>query len=734
MFLPKLGARLIFSRNSLKAKAIIMTIETTNKKLSSSKKFLLICFLLFTTLISIFGFGFYYYQKQTVIEAAKTNLSNLADLKAHQIGHWRHERISRAHLLSTNKLFLHSVQHYIEHQDNTSRENIIQALLPALGQNNLNGDHGVLITDHLGQTLLHVGESADWSRRSDKQKIAIIRQNGKPLFSKIYLDQITSESCQRNCDAPFKPHLHMDLTVPLYDNNKLTTMMGSIIFIIDPNTFLLPLVGLWPTSSISAESVLVRKIDDKVIRLTPLRHNNGEEPLVTIKPPKGIDTPGKHIKDGECGVIDGYDYRQKKVFAAIQKVPDSPWYIVTKIDQSEVLSFMTKLGAIIFASAISIVIAVGMIMWLWWRRQQAISRALHYEQELQNRTILSRFDNLTRHSNDIIVLCSEEGDIIDANQRALEAYGQPLETLRTHKLCSMCDIGDNGCNLLWQQLSANGETKFDSHQFRRDGSTFPVEINATWIKVGERKLLQAIIRDVSERKEAAQQLLHQAQHDPLTGLPNRTLITDRLHQAIGKCKRHDNQLALLFLDLDRFKNINDTLGHAAGDQLLVNIAQRIKKSLREVDTVARFGGDEFMILVEDITNIADIATLALKLIDAIEQPIFLGQQEIYVTTSTGITVAPDDSDNTEELIRFVETAMYRAKERGRNNYQFYTSDMNAHTHEHLKLETSLRKALANKEFVVHYQPQVELSSGKIIGSEALVRWQHPESIRTPVSR
>ncbi len=701
--------------------------------LRTNINFLRWCFFVFAILITVSSISFYQYQQRTLIAGCHTNLTMIANLKANQISSWRLEQISRAHMITANRFLLNGIDSYLDNPSTSTKKLLIQALQPAL-----EGDsyHAIIITDINGNNILHLGADVHRNLHISKQQIELACASATPIFDKMYYNPATKHSATK--PTPCKTmlnkttiecniKLHMNLILPMYRNNDPNEKrLGTVILIINPTKFLLPLITPWPIANSSGESILVRKLNDKIIRLTPLRHTTTSTLLTEVSPPEDLPTPGQYIHQEREGTLAGYDYRRHKIFAAIKKIPASPWVIVTKIDQAEILRPMVKLGIIIIAIIILLTSSVGTMLWLWWRRQQAINQAMQYQHELQNRTIITRFDSLTKNSNDIIILCDEQGSIIDANEQALASYGHSLEELRQQKLRSMCDMDDEECGILWQQLAVQQEVKFNSKQFRNDGSTFPVEINASWIEVGERKLLQAIIRDVSERHEAQELLLHQAQHDHLTGLPNRTLITDRIKQAITKRKRKQTQTAILFLDIDRFKKINDTLGHATGDKLLTILSQRIQSVLRETDTVARFGGDEFMIMVEDITNIADVANLAQKLINSINQPIFLDQQEVYITTSIGISVAPDDTTNTGQIIRFVETAMYRAKELGRNNYQFYTSDMNAHTRERLELETSLRKALANNEFVVYYQPQIDINNNKIVGSEALVRWQHPQ--------
>ncbi len=233
-------------------------------------------------------------------------------------------------------------------------------------------------------------------------------------------------------------------------------------------------------------------------------------------------------------------------------------------------------------------------------------------------------------------------------------------------------------------------------------------------------------RDISERKSVEERLSFLANYDALTGLPNRVLLLDRLKQNLSRVPWHCRNVALLFCDLDRFKLVNDTLGHNAGDHLLKNIADRLQSCVRSGDTVARLGGDEFVVLLNDVAKPDDITKIAKKIIQMVSVPLNLFGQEVYVTASIGISIAPNDGQDPETLIKHADIAMYRAKEEGKNTYQYYSPSMSKRASERLILESALHRAIEMNELKTFYQPKVDLKTGIIVGAEALVRWEHPE--------
>ncbi len=239
--------------------------------------------------------------------------------------------------------------------------------------------------------------------------------------------------------------------------------------------------------------------------------------------------------------------------------------------------------------------------------------------------------------------------------------------------------------------------------------------------------------DITALKQANQQMENLALFDSLTGLANRRLFIDRLHQSILNARRHNSVAALFFLDLDQFKRINDTLGHHAGDELLLTVAERLKSCVRKQDTVARLGGDEFTILLNNISDTDKIASIAKQILKALKEPVKLGKHEVIVSTSIGITLAPTDSTCSETLMKNADLALYMAKENGRDGYYFFTEDLNIRANKLLHIENELRTAIQNGDFHLHYQPQINLKTGEISSVEALLRWRHPEKGEIPPS-
>lgn len=286
-----------------------------------------------------------------------------------------------------------------------------------------------------------------------------------------------------------------------------------------------------------------------------------------------------------------------------------------------------------------------------------------------------------------------------------------------------------------------GTQKFDWTHIGTDKKKTWLEITLTPISLKDRDVIYASLRDITVRKKAETSILahknrlHRlANNDPLTGLPNRMYFSEQLEQAMSKAKRHETMLAVLFIDLDRFKPINDSLGHFIGDKVLQEVATRLQVNIRKEDTLARLGGDEFVILMENLVYENNPSILAQKILDALREPIYIDDHILYVSGSIGISLYPKDDGSVHNLIKYADAAMYKAKAEGRNNYQYYSSDLTEIARLRVSLEADLREALKNEEFIVHYQPQVDAKNEALIGMEALVRWSPSEEIMNSPSK
>ena len=322
---------------------------------------------------------------------------------------------------------------------------------------------------------------------------------------------------------------------------------------------------------------------------------------------------------------------------------------------------------------------------------------------------------------------SADGRWLRVNRKLLDIVGyREHELLRLH-LSDLVTPEDWAGDAPLLRALAAGELQTSTREqryLRKDGRSVWVKATLTAMQRGAAPAnLVAVIEDIAQRKQFEQELLHLASHDALTGLANRTLLLDRVGQAIAQARRGHRHVALLFLDLDRFKTINDSLGHDAGDRVIIEVGRRLRQAVREADTVARLGGDEFVVLLTELPRERAAAALAQKILDALFAPMLIQGHEVSPASSIGISLYPKDGDEAKTLLKNADAAMYRAKALGRGNFQFYAHEMNARTLDRLTLESALRHAVDRGELQLMYQPQIDLASGVVVGVEALLRWQ-----------
>ncbi|MGD6816644.1 EAL domain-containing protein [Metabacillus sp. 113a] len=380
---------------------------------------------------------------------------------------------------------------------------------------------------------------------------------------------------------------------------------------------------------------------------------------------------------------------------------------------STILAYSVAFGILIILSAVFISIFVD--------------RRFEYQSIRSER----KFRSVIESANDAIILADSKGEIISWNMGAQRMFGfEEAEILGKRLQLIIPDRFKEAHQKGMERYLSTGTAKvigrtMELFGLNKQGTEFPIELSlASWKEEGK-TFLSSIIRDITERKRNEEKINQMVYRDALTGLPNRLLFNDRLSSAIDQADETKHTLAVLFIDLDRFKNINDTLGHDSGDLLLIEVAARIQSAVGKSDTVCRQGGDEFIILFPHATS-SEATKKAQKVIDLFHQSILVNGHELFVTPSIGIAMYPSDGKEIESLIKNADTAMYRVKEQGKNSFQFYAPIMNELISKKMKLETGLRKALQQKELKVVYQPQVEVKTGKLIGAEALLRWHHPE--------
>ncbi|WP_205743390.1 EAL domain-containing protein [Geobacter sp. FeAm09] len=438
-----------------------------------------------------------------------------------------------------------------------------------------------------------------------------------------------------------------------------------------------------------------------------------------LLPAGTTNTPGeagKRLSEANPRVVEADGFRYINGYALVKDVYGHKAFIVKVTDRRTIYGKGMRAVGYFLLCFLGLVLGFAAIV-RFLLGKLAVSRQ-------QGKELEQRYSLVIEGANEgIIITDRANGTIIESNGAIQNYLGYTAEELVGLNLGQLA-FGDAAITdtLIERLLQQKREYRLR----RKDGSALDAELSAGLIPYEGREALCIMVKDIRERKQFEETLFFQANHDLLTGIPNRYLLHDRLEQALAAARREGHIVAVLLLDLDNFKIINDTYGHPVGDQLLKSVANRLKSVVRSGDTIARIGGDEFVIILTRIGRIEDVILVAEHLLRHFFEPFVVNGNEFFVSPSIGLALYPNDDDSAVALLTKADTAMYHVKDKGRAGFQFFTTEMNTRVVDRMELEIGLRRALERGEFVIHYQPKVELATRRIQGMEALVRWNHPE--------
>ncbi|NEX17486.1 MAG: hypothetical protein C1943_12890 [Halochromatium sp.] len=633
--------------------------------------------------------------------------------------------------------------------------------------------HDILVIDHAGNVVFSVAREQDLGTNL---LTGPFRDSGLADSYRQTMDQLSLEFTTFRAYAPSGNQAAAFLVMPIMENGQPFGAFALQFNLDRLEPVVTDRTGLGQTG----ETVLAQRIGANVLYTAPLR--GIEDAAFRYQVPlHQAAWPMQEAQAGERGGGVMRDYVDTEVVAAWRYLPALHWGMVVKIDAVEALMPAANLRNLTWAALgiLSLVAATAAFFFVHSIVQpiQALMKASTQlaEGDLNRRVSIQKEDELgqlARAFNRMAANIEQSHAVLEQRVAARTAelslmasvYQNSVEAIlisdKDNKIISVNhaftrlmgfssdDVADKDSGMLtssntptdrvqdlWMSLKERGYWQGELCCERKDGSVFPTWVSMARVHDGDGRLTHFVASfiDITEQKVAEERIRHLAHHDTLTGLPNRLNLQNRLDQALAAARRNRRRVAVMFIDMDRFKLINDTLGHHIGDGLLIEVARRLQGSVRDSDVVARLGGDEFMVVLSDIEDACAIAGVANKLMQRLSQPYCVDGHDLLSTPSIGISVFPDDGDNAEALMKNADSAMYHAKAQGRNNHQFYTDRLNEAAVERLRLEQQLRQGLKHHEFVLYYQPLVEISGKRVVGMEALVRWRHPEAGMVPPS-
>lgn len=600
---------------------------------------------------------------------AQRNIEAVGALKASLIHEWLDDRFADAKTLSENSFLSREVTLWLRTggRDDAKRRQLVERL-----EAFLNGHHfrTIVIYDAAGRVMLTAGAAI---KNSSEMAPEARRVAASGMFKFIDL------------------HLNQDASLPVVTGfmNPLRegdSYSGVIYLVEDPARYLFPLVHEWPSDSETAETLLVRTDGDQVLFLAQLRHR--PEPPLGFRLP--LATP--HLASamalgGMQGLLEhSQDYRGKSVLSYAAAIKGTPWVLISKIDEDEAYRMVDKVQRVAGIFTLFVFGLIGAWFWQWFRREQlAVDAAVLKERvraDVLQMESEKRFRTVFEHTVLPMVRNSPSGEFIEVNDAWCNMFGYSREEVSSQHLAwqqiTHPDDIEPGASLVSKLLAGEiADFKIEKRYIRKDGEVLwgSEQMSLVRDEKGEPEYCISAIQDITERKQVERQINFMAYHDKLTGLPNRALLFDRLSQAMSQAKRDAKSLALLFVDLDGFKNINDKYGHEAGDSVLRMASQRFLACVRAVDTVSRFGGDEFVIILGNLDDPQQAQGVAEKIVQAFAQSLTLPDgQECYVGASVGISIFPEHGSAMDNLLTAADQAMYESKRRGKNTYTFFKEE------------------------------------------------------------
>jgi len=655
--------------------------------------------------------------KQIEKNSAFENLHGIGKLKVGQIQRYLQERKGNA-LVSSKLLSNPTVQDWLNKPSSEVPYAARQALETAIKAYQYGG---ALLLDDSANVRFGSGQYPELSKTAKSLALHVIRENALHVSSIYFGDP----------SAPDKPVL--DILVPLLKPG--TSAVMGVLVLRDDLHFLNDLLQTWPVESLSGETLLVTRDGDDVLFLNELRFKKDTALKLRLPFRRSADAPPiptiEMLKNGYFGPLEAVDYREKPTLAFNIAVPDTSWGMTVKMDRDEVMEHVYRLTTTVWIVSALFILGAGVILWTWWNKQRIEQLA---KAELDRAAEDLRISAIAFETHEAIIITDCHPKILRVNKAfcditgyaAEEVIGRNPSMLRGDKRPKTFYEG------MWAAIFRDGTWSGEMLDKRKNGEIFPAWLTVTAVTDSEGTLTHYVgsFFDITERKKSDDEIHRLAFYDPLTNLPNRRLLIDRLQHALASSERSGKHGAIMFIDLDNFKIINDTKGHDFGDMLLVEAARRLQSCVREGDTVARLGGDEFVVMLEDIKgDMEQSVTLAdeigEKILATLNQPYAFNDEKFHSTASIGINLFVNRELSADTLLKHADIAMYQAKGAGRNTLRFFNPKMQAVLEVRTAIESDIRRALAEEQFRFYYQAQIG-EDGRIIGAEALVRWIHPE--------